>query len=32
MASTYIYAWDAVNEKWVKVAVTAGGKIKVATS
>jgi len=32
MAATYIYAWDSVNSKWVKVAVTAEGKIKVKTS
>lgn len=30
MASTYLYAWDPVNEKWVRVVVTAAGKLKVA--
>ncbi len=32
MASTYLYAWDAVTETWIKVAVTAAGKLRVATS
>ena len=32
MASTYLWAWDSVNEKWVKVSVTAAGKLKVVTS
>lgn len=32
MAAIYIYAWDPVNEKWVKVAVTAAGKIKVKST
>ena len=30
MAGSYLYAWDAVNEVWVKVVVTAAGKIKVS--
>lgn len=30
MAGVYLYAWDSVNEVWVKVAVTAAGKLKVA--
>lgn len=32
MSATYIYAWDSVNNKWVKVAVTAAGKIKITGS
>lgn len=32
MAGFYIYAWDPVNEVWVKVAVTAAGKLIVTTS
>lgn len=32
MAGSYIYAWDSTLKKWVKVKVTATGKIKVATS
>ncbi len=32
MSGKYMFAWDSVNNKWVKVKVTAAGKIKVATS
>ncbi len=32
MQGTYLFAWDSVTETWIKVAVTAAGKIKVATS
>lgn len=32
MGGSYLYAWDAANSKWVKVAVTAAGKIKVVTT
>ena len=32
MQGTYLFAWDPVNEVWVKVVVTAAGKIRVATS
>jgi len=32
MTGVYLYAWDSVNNKWVKVAVTAAGKIKVAST
>jgi len=32
MAGSYIYAWDAVNSKWVKVLVTDEGKLKVKSS
>lgn len=32
MSGIYIFAWDSVNEVWVKVAVTAAGLLKVATS
>jgi len=30
MSGVYLYAWDSANEVWVKVIVTAAGKIKVA--
>ena len=29
MAGTYLYAWDPVNEKWVKVKVTPAGYLVV---
>jgi len=29
MGTSYIYAWDPVGKVWVKVLVTADGKIKV---
>ena len=32
MAGANLYAWDSVNEVWVKVRVTAAGKLKVVTS
>jgi len=28
----YIYGWDAVNDKWVKIACDADGKIKIVSS
>lgn len=30
MAGIYLWAWDPVNEVWVKVVVTASGKLKLA--
>ena len=32
MAGANLYAWDSVNGVWVKVRVTAAGKLKVVTS
>jgi len=32
MAGGYVYVWDSVNKKWVKLAVTADGEIKVTSS
>jgi len=29
MAGGYVYVWDATNEVWVKLSVTADGEIKV---
>jgi len=28
----FMYVWDAVNDKWVKLACDADGKIKAITS
>ena len=32
MAGVYIYAWDPNAEKWVKVKVTAAGKLIIVSS
>lgn len=31
MPGAYIYAWDPVNEKWVKVAVNSSGELEAVT-
>jgi len=32
MAAIHIYAWDAINSKWVKVLVTSEGKLKLKST
>ena len=32
MAGGYVYVWDSANLKWVKLAVTVDGEIKIVSS